>query len=467
MVGRKKEIEELLSYKDSDRAEFVAVYGRRRVGKTYLVYQTFKNDLTFDVTGLYKRPMKEQIANFYTQLAAAGWKGTMRSSWKEAFDDLAQMIEKSRRKRKILFFDEMPWMDTKRSGFESALEHFWNSWASRRNDVMLIACGSATTWMMSKLINNRGGLHNRLTHQMHIRPFSLAETNALLCERHIHWQPEQVAICYMVMGGIPYYLSLLKPSLSLAQNIDQLFFEQSGEMTTEFGRLFSSLFEYADYYEKIVATLAKKMKGMTRSEIASATKISVGGNLSKALRNLENCCFIRRYNDYVHRGNNTVYQLIDPFCLFHYHFMASGEYHNSSGMWLSLQNTAKFASWAGFAFEMLCLMHIRQIKEALGIGAVATNVFSWRCEGAQIDLVIDRQDRIVNLCEIKFTSTQFVITKAYHTNLMNKLRLFRESTANIAPRRSLMLTFITANGVKKNAYSGEVSALVTLNQLMR
>ncbi len=469
MIGRKKEIDSLLSYVGSERSEFVAVYGRRRVGKTYLVSETLGKDLFFYVTGLHKRPMKEQLANFAGQLVKSGWKGDAPKDWNEAFSSLADLMQSSPLKRKVAFIDEMPWMDTQRSGFLSALEHFWNSWAARRNDIVLIACGSATTWMTNKLINNKGGLHNRLTHQIYVRPFTLLETEQMLQSKGIHWIREQVAQCYMVMGGIPYYLSLLKSNLSLAQNVDELFFTQGGEMETEFDRLFSSLFDSPDYYTKIVAALAKKSQGMTRDEIAKATRISDGGTLSKALDDLDRCCFIRRYNDIVCRKRDGLYQLTDPFTLFYYHFMASGEFHNASSPWMGLQGQPRFNTWAGYAFETLCLLHVPQIKQGIGIAAVSTNVFSWRSNregrGTQIDMLIDRQDNVVNVCEMKFHASPFAITKAYRDKLQERMAILRDAMSALRPHKSLCLTFITSNGLKENAYSVDVVSQLTIDDL--
>lgn len=471
MIGRKTERDTLLSYVKSDRSEFVAVYGRLRVGKTYLVTETLRRDLLFCVTGLYKRPMREQLANFADQLVRAGWKGAHPQSWMEAFTSLADLMEASSRQRKIAFIDEMPWMDSQRSGFLAALEHFWNSRAARRKDFILIACGSATTWMTSKLINNKGGLHNRLTHQMYVRPFTLLETEQMLHSKGIHWIREQVAQCYMVMGGIPYYLSLLQKSMSLAQNIDHLFFRQGGEMETEFTRLFTSLFDAPEYYVKIVAALAGKARGMTRDEIVKTAKISAGGSLSRALEDLDRCCFIRRYSDIARRRQDALYQLTDPFTLFYYHFMAGGEFHNADAPWMGLLSQPRFNTWAGYAFETLCLLHVPQIKQAIGISAVSTNVFSWRSReqgrGAQIDMLIDRQDNVINVCEIKFHSSPFVIQKAYRDKLRERMEILRAATAGLRPHKSLVLTFITSNGLKQNIHSVDVVSQVTLDDLFR
>jgi len=469
MVGRKEETAELLSYVSSKRSEFIAVYGRRRVGKTYLVYETVGQHLSFYVTGRYKVSQSEQIENFYKELEKSGWKGIAPTTWSEAFDALASLLEKSKKTRKIIFIDEIPWMDAKRSSFKSALDHFWNSWAARRKDIVLIVCGSATTWMMSELVNNKGGLHNRLTHQIYVRPFNLAETEEMLKSNGIDWIRQQVVECYMVMGGIPYYLSLLKPNLSLAQNIDRQFFRLGGEMKTEFEKLYSSHFSNPDYYIKIVSALATKRSGMTRGELVSKVRVADGGHTTKALDDLISCNFIRRYSDYVHRKNDAVYQLIDPFTLFYYNFMNSGEFDNASDPWVEIQEKPRFNNWAGYAFEMVCLLHVPQIKKAFGISAVSTNVFAWRGrqdnEGAQIDLVIDRQDNIVNLCEIKFYSGEFSITKKYREELEKKRRLFMEDAKNIRPRKSSVLSFITSYGLKQNTYSTDIVATATMEDL--
>ncbi len=470
MVGRHQERENLLSYYASNKSEFIAVYGRRRIGKTYLVDEVLGDKICLKVTGMAKVPTSVQLANFYHSLEKAGWEGDRKKTWMDAFNDLEDYLSSLKSKRKVVFIDEMPWMDTQRSHFLSALEHFWNGWAVGQKNIVLIACGSATTWMTNKLINNKAGLHNRLTHTIHLLPFNLHETEEMLHSMGIRWVRKQIVECYMVLGGVPYYLSLLNPKLSMVQNIDNLLFNESGEMVTEFDRLYESLFTNHEYYLRIISALASKAKGMTADEISEVAKIAKGGSRSQALKDLENCHFVRRYNDYSHKQSNPLYQLVDPFTLFYYHFMKKGDYRNASTPWMSLQGKPKYTTWAGYAYEIICLQHIQKIKDALGIGSVNTNVFSWRSDNydsdkAQIDMVIDRQDNHINLCEIKFYDSVFTINKSYRDRLEKKSEIFREAIASKRPRKSVTTTLITSYGVKENAYSVDYNTKVTMEDL--
>ncbi len=470
MVGRHQETEKLLAYYASNKSEFIAVYGRRRIGKTYLIDTVLGDKISLKVTGMSKVSTSEQLLNFYLSLEKVGWKGERKATWIDVFNDLELYLSSLKTKRKVVFIDEMPWMDSQRSNFLGALEHFWNGWAVGQKNIVLIACGSATTWMTNKLINNKAGLHNRLTHTIHLTPFSLGETEEMLQSMGIRWMRKQIAECYMVLGGIPYYLSLLNPKISMAQNIDNLLFNEYGEMSTEFDRLYEALFNNSDYYLKIISALALKARGMTADEISDTAKIAKNGTRSQALKDLENCHFIRRYNDYSHKKKNPIYQLIDPFTLFYYHFMKNGDYRNASNPWVSLQGKPKYSTWAGYAFEIVCLQHIQKIKDALGIGAVSTNVFSWRGEDnnenkVQIDMVIDRQDNHINLCELKFYDTLFSINKSYRDRLEQKADVFRNAVADKRPRKSITTTLITSYGVKNNAYSVDYNTKVTLDGL--
>ena len=171
IIGRKKEIAELKRYYESGRAEFVAVYGRRRVGKTFLIDEVFHDDMVFHHTGLspYDRrrkiTLKDQLQNFYFSLLRHGMEDIAQpKSWMEAFFLLERFLETcDNGSRQVVFIDELPWMDTARSGFLTALEAFWNGWGNMRHNLLLVVCGSATSWMLDNLINNKGGLYGRLT----------------------------------------------------------------------------------------------------------------------------------------------------------------------------------------------------------------------------------------------------------------------------------------------------------------
>ena len=468
IIGREKERELLNQYIDSNESEFIAIYGRRRVGKTFLIRKMFSERLAFYMTGMDNVTMQDQLLNFTLELRKFSGKDIpVPENWLYAFNSLATYLESLPNGNKIIFMDELPWMDTPKSKFISALEHFWNSWASNRSDIKLIVCGSATSWMIDKLINNQGGLHNRLTHRMAIEPFNLQECEQYFEAKGFGYSQKEIAECYMIMGGIPFYLKQMQKGLSVAQNIDRLFFEIGCALDGEFDNLYRALFKFSENYIRIVEALASKGKGLTRQEIIQQTKLPNNGGLTTMLKELESCGFIRQYEPFAKQKKDILYQLTDFYSLFYFRFIQKNRYRDEH-FWTNSLGSGIHRSWSGYAFEMLCLMHIAEIKKALGISGVQSLTSSWRSnsseEGAQIDLVIDRKDQTVNLCEMKYADRTFVIDKQYDENLRNKLASFREETKT---RKSLHLTFVTTYGVKPNAYSGHIQKEVVLEDLFK
>ncbi len=466
IIGRKNEMQTLRHLYESEQSEFIAVYGRRRVGKTYLIREFFNNDFVFHISGLANASTKEQLLNFNLTLKrTTGKQIKTASTWLEAFEQLIPFIEASQRRRKVIFFDELPWLDTPRSKFIQALEHFWNGWASTRHDIVLIVCGSATSWMIDKLINNHGGLHNRITHRMKLEPFTLRECEEYFNSKNMEYSRYQISECYMVMGGIPYYLSMLTKGLSVSQNIDRLFFEQNAQLKTEFENLYAALFRHSDDYIKIVEVLSRRMKGISRDEIIHGAKLKSNGELTKILKNLENCGFIRSYTAFGKKTRDKLYQLTDFYTLFYFRFI-KGNIYNDEKYWTNSLDTPAHNTWAGYSFEMLCLNHIKQLKAALGIGGVQTQTSSWRSSesntGAQIDLIIDRKDHTINICEMKYSAEEYIITKSYESQLRNKKASFISETGT---RKSVHLTMVTTYGVKHNMYSDKVQSEVLLTDL--
>jgi hypothetical protein len=468
IIGRIEEQERLKNLYDSGNAEFVAIYGRRRVGKTFLVRQMFDKEILFDLTGLAKGNTREQLKNFNTSLRrASNSKIKIADTWLNAFDQLRDCVEKSNKKRKILFIDEIPWLDTPRSGFLTALEHFWNGWAAWQNDIMLIVCGSATSWITNKLINNHGGLHNRLTANIFLAPFTLAETEQYIKYRNLKYTQYQIAECYMVMGGIPYYLNQFEQGLSIAQNIDKTFFSKKSELRNEFQNLYASLFKNSEDYIKVVGALSQKMQGLRRSEILKLTKLKSGEGVTTVLKNLESCGFIRTYTSPSKKERDILYQLLDAYTLFYFKYLKKAR-SNDERFWTNSINTPTHNSWAGYAFEILALQHISEIKNALGISGVQTSVYAWRSErsdpAVQIDLVLDRKDGMYNICEMKFSDRQYAITKNYEENLRQKIASFREENMN---NNAINLVMITTYGLKKNKYTGVAQREITLEDLFK
>lgn len=458
IIGREAEIDILNEKLASNKSEFVALYGRRRVGKTYLVRNVFEGKFTFRLTGLAQASLSEQLINFNVALHEQYPKGAFKSAtnWMEAFQHIKTVVEKSKQKKKIIFIDELPWFDTPHSHFISALEHFWNDWACWTKDIVLVVCGSAASWMINKLLHNTGGLHNRVTQRIKMEPFTLRECEDFLKHKKITLNHYQIIQLYMVLGGIPFYWDAVKKGLSVPQNIDKLCFESNGPLTQEFSNLFKSLFAKAERHEAIVAALAKKSKGLTRDEISKESKLANGGGLTRLLDELEESGFIRRYVPFGKKFRNSLYQLSDFFSLFHLKFM-KGQKTVDKNHWVKMMDHPKYRAWSGYAFEQVCLAHIPQINKALGISGILTETSSWRStqseDGAQIDLVIDRRDGVVNLCEMKFSVNPFIIDKKYDAELRNKTTVFRSETGT---NKALHLVMITTYGLQETLYSGNI-----------
>lgn len=467
IIGREQEKEILKNCLETEHAEFVAVYGRRRIGKTFLIKQFFKNKFDFYMTGVVGSTMEETLEYFNAQLQNySNRKWPVASSWMSAFRQLQEYLSSLRKKKIVVFIDELPWLDTPRSRFFRALDLFWNGWGDSQDNLKFIVCGSSTTWMTNKLLGDKGGLHNRVTRQIYLAPFNLYETEKLLQSNGIIWNRHQIIECYMAVGGTPYYLAKMDRKQSVAQNIDRLFFNQSGELRNEYEFLFRSLFKDSTLYRRVVELLASKATGMTREEIGKSLKISIGGTLTEVLQNLITCDFIREYNAFGNKRKGKIFQLTDLFTLF-YIKQVKDSGSEGSDFWLTRIDSPAHRAWTGYAFEQVCLHHISQIKSALGISGVATQVSSWRgMENGkitgQIDLIIDRRDDIINLCEIKYSINEYEITPSYLNKIISRMEEFRISS-NV--KKAIHLTFITVKGVKHNAQWGMIQNEITAEQL--
>lgn len=464
MIGRKKEIRELENAYSGRESEFVAVYGRRRVGKTYLVRETFSGRMVFQHTGLKNKPTAIQLDRFRQSLAENGLPecGVLKN-WYKAFDALKTVIAASNRPKKVVFLDELQWMDRPNANFVSALENFWNGWASARKDVLLVVCGSASSWILRKIVYNKEGLHNRVTYRIPLRPFSLAECEAYAKDRRLEFTRRQLAELYMILGGVPYYWHFLERGKSVAQNIDEMFFSKSDKLEGEFDELYASLFQSPDPYIRIVTALATKKVGMTRDAISEASGVAESGKMTQCLDDLDRCGFIRKYTPLGKTNRGSVYQLMDNFTLFYFSFMASGR-GGDRQYWSKLQSTRTHSTWAGLAFERLCLQHVDQIKRALQIGGVITNEHSWYSPAAQIDLLIDRDDGIINLCEMKFTEGVHAISRQESEAVRRKKLVLKEETAT---KKAVYVTYVTTEGLKRNSYANDIQSEVTLDDLFR
>jgi len=461
----KKYFKQILS---SKKAEFIAVCGRRRVGKTFLIKEYFENQIVFKTSGIANTSKTTKIKTFYKELLVSGLNKIEHKKpedWTDIFFLLRTFIESIKSKRKVIFLDELPWMDSSKGDFVPALEYFWNSWCSTQKDIILIVCGSSTSWMMDKIINNHGGLHNRLTGQLFIQPFNLNECEIMLKHKGFSASKYDIAIMYMVFGGIPYYIDMLNNQLSIAQNIDYLCFNKNGGLLTEFENLYAALFKNSDKYIQIVKALSKKNIGLTRQEIEKESQISSGGGLSTMLNNLKNCGFVRIYQNFDgERGQKELYQLIDFYTLFYFNFIEGKKIKS----WLKTIEKPIFNIWCGITFELLILQHTQQIKKCLGISGIESNEYAWRSQekdqGAQIDLVIERADNTINLIEAKFYNQEFTITSEYEKNLLKKKEIF---SSKISPKKSIQITMLTSFGIKQGSHSSIVNNEITLEDLFK
>ena len=479
IIGRKLEIERLKRYVKSNRSEFIAIYGRRRIGKTFLIRELFEGAFTFRITGKENVGTKEQLENFGYALRKFSTVETFPKDWQEAFHMLSSYIEnEATSETKIIFIDELPWFDTYGANFVSALELFWNDWAAYRRDIKLIVCGSATTWMLDNVVNSRGGLHNRATHTILLQPFTLSEMQQYFKTYDFTYEYQELIECYMAVGGVAYYLSLFEQDKSVAQNIEALCFTRGGELVDEFNKVFKSLYKRADNHIAVISALNKKAKGMTRKEIIEEAHQTNNGNLTKLLCELEECSFIRSYTPFKKSKKDKVYQLIDPFTLFYFRFMKNNN-NLLKGYWQKIQTTNEYATWCGYAFEIVCLNHLEQIIHALGIDGTISTPCSWTYRpskailnddevddelkhGAQIDLLIDRSDKTITLCEMKYSQGEYEITKSYDAIVNRRMNIFKKVTKT---NKSLVPTYITPCGLFDNIYARRIPRQVIGVQL--
>lgn len=484
IIGRSKEKKELEEAFASSNAELIAVYGRRRVGKTYLIKNFYqeKKCLFFQTTGIYNGTLNEQLNRFAKELGTTFYQGAnikVPDSWLDAFESLTQAVLKTPQNKKVvIFLDELPWMATRRSKLISALEYFWNRHWSENKQIKIIVCGSAASWIIKKIIKNRGGLHNRITRRLRLDPFNLQETNAYL--KHIKYpcNLKQVSKIYMVTGGVPYYLKNIKTNQSVDQNINNLFFKPEGTFFNEFDEIFLSLFENSDQYKEIIELIAEVKEGVNRNTLEKNNKLTgVGGRLTTRLNDLEQAGFISSYLPYGHKSRGLYYRISDEYCYFYIKWIDPIKnrlkQNQEAKPWNSIINTPAYYIWMGYIFENICYKHLPQIRKALNIDD-SSLASPWRSvptkgekrQGAQIDLLFDRNDDSITICEIKFTEKPFVINKTYSKELTNKIETFTKVTKT---SKQIFLAFISAAGLKENMYSEELinGGIVALEDLYK
>ncbi|MBM3610852.1 MAG: ATP-binding protein [Alphaproteobacteria bacterium] len=477
IIGRKKETEILKKAFHKKGAELIALYGRRRVGKTFLVRQLFgKEPYYFELTGIKDASLKVQLENFakiFESKFFGGVNAVHPRDWLSAFALLTTQIQKINSSHKIvLFFDELPWLASNKSGFMQALDYYWNRHWSEFLNLTVIVCGSGASWMLDKLINAKGGLHNRLTNRILLEPFTLKETQDFLSSKgfQVHKNFKLVLDYYMVLGGIPYYLNMLESRHGSTLNIETLCFKKTGLLVDEFPKLFSSLFKQSEVNLAIIRLIAKHHYGMSREALLHELKISSGGRINKRLQELESTGFIQSFIPFDSKIG-TYYKVIDEYSLFYLSWIEPSLVKGFLGNYWSNQiGTPRYYAWAGYAFESVCFKHRRIIADQLGIQSVVLGASSWhskkslRTTGAQIDLLFECKDRSIYLCEIKFKESVYEITKEEGLNLKNKIHSFMEAF----PGREILLSLISASGLKRNIWSeGLISHVVTAEDLLQ
>jgi uncharacterized protein len=456
IAGRLEEITLLQSLLEKDESSFVAVYGRRRIGKTHLIRQVYESNMVFDCSGVLGKNMGQQLENFWRSLNEANPKEQLTfppKTWIEAFFQLRTFVNtQSIKSKKVIFIDEIPWFETPRSGFLAALDNFWNQYCSKRPDIILVICGSAASWIIEKVINNKGGLHNRITNRILLEPLTLSETKAFFELKNVKLNLKDIAQIYMCLGGVPYYLKDIKPGDSVPKVLDQLFYQKQAILKNEFQNLYAALFKNHTLHEKIVEALSGKNKGLTRNEIIKTTKIKGGGGLSTALEELVQCGFVMPIYPINKTKDDCLFRLIDEYSLFYFKFLKNGK---SKSSWLQITESPAYKIWLGYAFENLCFKHVQQIKRALSIAGIVTNEYSYvsktkeEKKGMQIDMIIDRADNCVNILEVKFHNTEFEVSETYGRQLLHKATIFKEQTGT---KKNVFITLLSVFGVKKNEH---------------
>ena len=456
IAGRQAEVVLLQSLLKKEESAFVAMYGRRRIGKTYLIRQVFENEIVFECSGVLGKNMPQQLENFWRSLNETNPQAQPPlppKTWLAAFFQLRFYLNLQKQDtKKVIFLDEIPWFETPRSGFLAALDNFWNQYCTKRTDIILVICGSAASWIIDKVINNKGGLHNRITNKILLMPFTLAETKTFLEIKNVKLTLKDIVQIYMCVGGVPFYLKDIKAGDGVPQILDQFFYNKQAILKNEFQNLYAALFKNNTFHEKVVEALATKNKGLTRNEIIDATGIKGGGGLTTVLEELTQCGFIMPIYPIKKAKEDCLYRLMDEYTLFYFKFLKEGKTKNS---WSQVTQSQAYKIWSGYAFENLCFKHTFQIKMALGISGIVTNESSYAVkpkgnkQGIQIDMIIDRADNCVNIVEAKFYNTEYEVSEAYARQLLHKVTIFQEQTSL---KKNVFVTLLTVFGAKKNEH---------------
>jgi len=488
IIARKKEKKVLADILWSKSAELLAIYGRRRVGKTFLVrnfFESLDNVIYFEMAGQKQEsgeyaPLKYQLGNFKYQFERTFSKEIqVPQSWQEAFNILKKEVDRfdDANVKLILFFDELPWLCSPKSGFFEALDQAWNTSFERQHNVKVIVCGSAASWMLKKIVHAKAGFSRRITHKIQLPPFSLKETKEYLTFKGFDLSLMSIAEIYMIFGGIPYYLNFMNPHKSIYQNIEDECFDISGRLVDEYHLVFDSLFNHSNNHKKIVEFIASRQKGVLLKELTKQFSSLKGGSLSRIIDNLVGSSFIKKTAPLYNEKKGTTYRIIDEYILFYLKWIKSAPQSIiESPNTLYFQSIAQknaYSSWKGFAFERLCLKHEYQIRKALGIHKILTMpsmVYFYDEQGkrsSQIDLLFERADRVITICEMKYSETEYSLKKSDIKSMMHKKKdLRRYLSAKKKGQKDIHICYITSNGVKHNQNFYELQpSVLHLNDL--
>jgi len=471
MIGREPEVQKLERILKKNKSSFLAVTGRRRIGKTYIIDKFFQKSMCFRLTGIQDGSTEEQLANFAIKLMEFSQTPTLSvpKNWQEGFFQLKIYLSKlDKRSKKVIFIDELPWVSTARSGFLQLLAHLWNDYLSKEKHFVLVVCGSSSSWLARKIVNDKGGLHNRLTDLINLQPFNISETKAFLKSLNIKLSHQEISKLYMTFGGVPFYLEQIRKGESAGVAIERICFAKEGVLKNEYDNLYKALFKNAANHESVILALSKKPMGLTREEIIAKSKIKAGGIYTRTMEDLLLSGFITEFIPFGKKKRGAMYRLNDEFSIFYHRFMKTNKKY-IKGMWAQISASQVYKIWTGYAFETLCFNHISEIKKAMGISGVYTETSSLRVEGSgaekgfQVDLIISRKDDVINLCEIKYYAASFIIDKKYATELVNRRQRFIEHTGT---KKQVFNTFISNYGIIENEYAHEiVDAEIVLDQL--
>jgi AAA+ ATPase superfamily predicted ATPase len=404
-IGRKVEIAQLTALIDLPRPSIAVIYGRRRVGKSELIRHVTqgKNVLSFE--GLEGQPKHKQIKNFLFQLSAqSNIREKNISDWPDALILLRTLTQDG---QWIIILDEFQWMANYQNELVSVIKMIWEKYLSQNPDLTLILCGSIASFMKSKVLKS-SALYGRTDYELNLHELNLSEISEFFPGKG----SDEVIDTAMLVGGIPKYLELISEYPSLYDALEPLAFSQDGFFKTEYDRLFASHFGKKPIFMKIIQTLATNPYGLTTGKLAKEMQVASGGTLCHQLDDLESAGFLHSIIPFDKPEGSKLrkYILMDAYVRF-YHSIIRGSMKETTPpntQFHAIMSSPRYAAWAGMAFEFLCMRHHKEISRILGFHGIpyTAGPFFQRktldTPGVQIDLLFERSDKILVLCEMKY-----------------------------------------------------------------